>query len=184
MPARPEDYRELLNDPSTVRRFAQHDYWYPRCMYENPLYEWLASVRLGCTLAAWTYRRHLDPDRPIAGRFFNVRSTAFKIQAALFRQFSDSVRQSGASPLVLMLPDHKSVDRVRAGEPSIYHPLLAYMREHAIDHVDGAAAFREAEPDPALGTRAWFAPQGHYSPSGNQLVAAWLAKTIRPATSR
>jgi hypothetical protein len=183
MPARLQDYQGMLNEPSSVRRFAQHDYWYAQCMYENPLYDWLATVRLGCTLAAWTYRRHLHPDRPIDGQFYNVNSTAFKIQAALFRQFSESVRQSGALPLVLMLPDQRSIERVRQGELTIYEPLLAYMRAHSIDYVDAAEAFREAEPDSPRGTKGWFAPQGHYSPGGNQLVAAWLAKTIRLAAS-
>ena len=179
MPARLQDYQRMLNDPSTIRRFAQNDYWYVPCMYENPLYDWLASVRIGCILAAWTYRRHLDPDRPVDGQFYNVNSTAFKIQAALFRQFSESIRQSGAKPLVLMLPDEQSIQRARQGELPVYEPLLAYMRAHSIDYVDAAEAFREGNLDSPSRTRDWFAPGGHYSRGGNQLVAAWMAKTIR-----
>ena len=179
MPALLQDYQRMLNDPSTIRRFGQNDYWYVPCMYENPLYDWLAMVRIGCTLGAWTYRRHLDPDRPIDGQFYNVNSTAFKIQAALFRQFSESIRESGARPLVLMLPDEKSIQRARQGERPVYEPLLAYMRAHGIDYVDAAEAFREANLDSPRGTRDWFAPGGHYSPGGNQLVAGWTAKTLR-----
>jgi hypothetical protein len=179
MPARLQDYQRMLNDPSTIRRFAQDDYWYVRCMYENPLYDWVATVRLGCTLAAWSYRRHLDPDRPIDGEFYNVNSMAFKIQAALFREFSESVRQSGAMPLVLMLPDEKAIQRIRQGELPVYEPLLVYMRAHSIDYVDAGEAFRQAKLESPRGTRDWFAPGGHFSRGGNQLVAAWMAKTIR-----
>jgi hypothetical protein len=184
MPARLQDYQKMLEEPSSARRFGQHDYWYTRCMYENPLYDWLASMRLSCTLAAWSYRRHVDPDRPIDGQFYNVNSTAFKIQTALFSRFSESVRQSGAVPLVVVLPDEKAVQRVRQGQPAIYEPLLAHMRAHDIDHVDAGAAFFERQPDPARGTKGWFAPQGHYSPSGNQVVAEWLTKTIRRFVER
>jgi hypothetical protein len=179
MPARLEDYQRMLEEPSRAKRFGQHDYWYTKCMYENPLYDWVATLRLSCTLAAWTYRRHLDPDRPIDGQFYNVNSRAFKIQAALFRRFSDAVRKSGASPLVLVLPDEKSIQRVRQGQPAIYEPLLAHMRAHSIDYVDAAAAFLAIEPASPRGTKDWFAPQGHYSRKGNQIVAAWLATTIR-----
>ncbi len=179
MPAQLQDYQRMLNDPSTIRRFGQNDYWYVRCMYQTPLYDWLATVRIGCTLAAWTYRRHLDPDRPIDGQFYNVNSTAFRIQAELFREFSASVRQSGAKPLVLMLPDERAIERVRQGERPVYEPLLVHMRAHSIDYVDAGEAFREASVNSPRGTKYWFAPGGHYSREGNQRVAAWLAKTMR-----
>jgi hypothetical protein len=130
-------------------------------------------------LAAWAYRRHLDPDRPIDGQFYNVNSTAFRIQVALFREFSESVRQSGAKPLVLMLPDEQSIQRARQGGLPVYEPLLVYMRAHSIDYVDAGEAFREASVDSPRGTSYWFAPGGHYSREGNELVAAWLAKTVR-----
>lgn len=173
----PADYERLLTDPQEIRRFRDQDYWYSPAVYDNPIYDYSATVRLLTAIGAGVHRKYLDPERIFKDQFFNTDSTAYKIQAKLFEQFSKSVREKGAIPFVVMLPDDQSIVRARKGEPTAYEPFLAFMREKGIAYLDAAEAFQAvAEP---VDVPSWFAPNGHYSPAGNQIVARWLAGMIR-----
>jgi len=178
----PADYEGLLRNPREIIQIGHTDYWYPACVYENPLYDYSAAVRLACVAGGMVYRKYLDPDRPIKRSFYNENSSAFKIQARLFRDFTEAVRQRGALPLIVMLPDLKAVERVRHGEPPVYTPLMDYLRSRNLPFVDAADVFRTG--DRLTDAKTWFAPGGHYSSSGNQLVAEWLANRIRETSSK
>jgi hypothetical protein len=178
----PADYEHLLLDPHEITRIGRNDYWYPSCVYDNPLHDYSATLRLACAAGGQVYRRWVDPDRPVKGRFFNEDSSAFKIHTALFRAFSAAVRQNGARPVVVMLPDLKAVARMGRGEPPIYQPLMDYLRNNDLPYLDAADAFRPG--DRVIDTRTLFAPGGHYSASGNELVAAWLASKLRTVSDQ
>ena len=173
----PEDYEKLLAHPRDITRIGRNDYWYPPCVYENPLHDYSSTVRLACAAGGLMYRRYLDPDRPVKRGFFNEDSSAFKIQVALFRDFFAAVRERGAVPLIVMLPDLKAVERRKRGEPPVYEPLMRHLRNLDLAFVDAADAFFAGDRPPD--TKGVFAPGGHYSASGNQLVAAWLADKLR-----
>jgi hypothetical protein len=171
------DYERLLANPREVLRHVQHEYWYRRGVYENPLYDYSATVRFAIGLWTRAYRRSFDPEGLFKGQVFNTASSAFRIHVALFRAFAKAVRSAGALPVVLMLPDPTSVAAARNGKPTAYEPLLTPLREHDVPHLDAASAF-QAEPTNSDATN-WFAPHGHYSPAGNRIVATWLRVTIR-----
>lgn len=173
----PADYAALLARPSDVIEYGRNDHWYSRCVYENPVYDYLATVRLACAAASWAYGKYLDPDRPIKGEYFNEDSTAFEIQVALLGKFADAVLARRTFPLVVMLPDRKSVERAREGRATVYEPLMRYMRERAVPYLDAAEAFRLRKGTTEVS--GWFAPHGHYSVAGNEVVASWLAPKLR-----
>jgi hypothetical protein len=176
------DYENLLSSPHEITRIGRNDYWYPSCVYENPLHDYSATLRLACAGGGLVYRKYVDPDRPVKGRFFNEDSSAFKIQTALFRAFSAAVRQNGALPLIVVLPDLKAVARMRCGEPPIYKPVMDYLRHNDLPYLDAADAFRTG--DRVADSNTLFAPGGHYSASGNELVAAWLANKLRTVATQ
>jgi hypothetical protein len=132
------DYENLLSNPREITRIGRNDYWYPSCVYENPLHDYSATLRLACAAGGLAYRRYADPDRPVKGRFFNEDSSAFKIQMAVFRAFSDAVRQNGAAPLIVMLPDLKAVARLARREPPIYKPVMDHLRNSDVPFLDAA----------------------------------------------
>ena len=79
-------------------------------------------------------------------------------------------------PLIVMLPDLKTVDRLRGGDSAVYAPLLRRLRFLDLPYVDAA----DALTDPQTGeSKALFTPGGHYSALGNRLVAAWLTVRLR-----
>ncbi|HET7565345.1 MAG TPA: SGNH/GDSL hydrolase family protein [Gemmatimonadaceae bacterium] len=176
------DYERLLSHPASVTRFGSDDAWYDAAVYDDPLYNYSAAVRLASTLGERVYHRYLSRDRLIAGERFNPSSTAFRIQMAIFRQFADSVRAAGRAPLVVVLPGRSSVEQRLAGQPRLDDPLLAQLKADSIPYLDAADAF--AATTAPRNVARWFAPGGHYSPIGNRIVAAWLAARIPTMTLR
>lgn len=170
------DYDRLLKSPREVLKLGEHDLWYKPAVYQNPFYDWSAAIRVGSWLATRAYRNHLEPDRWRRGGLFNPTSSAFRINAALFKKFSRAVTETGAQPLIVILPDRDSVERARMGEAVSYEPLLERLRRDQLAYVDALEAFA-ALPDGDVGP--WFARRGHYSPAGNKVVASWLRRKIR-----
>jgi hypothetical protein len=173
----PADYERLLANPREIIRFGEHDYWYRPSVYENPVYDYSATVRMACWVASEINRRYLDPDRTHKGLVYNEASPAFRILAAVLEQFPRAVRAAGAVPLVVLLPEKESVQRAFRGGPKLYDPLLERLRERGVPYLDGMAAFRAAQG--TADVDSWYAPGGHYSSAGDKVVADWLPGEIR-----
>ena len=176
-----DGYQPLLRDPRAVRDFAKNDWWYQPWIYENPLYDWSATVRLASTVFVRARRRLVPGYRLFADGEFDTTSTAFRLQVRLFDEFARSVREAGSAPVALFLPDRTSVELARAGKPVLYARLRDAVRRLDIPVVDAADAFvGKTDPVPD-----WFAPGGHYSVAGNRIVAMWLGPQLpglaRPA---
>jgi hypothetical protein len=169
-------YERYLRDPRAVRELGRHDQWYAPAVFDNPLYDYSALVRLLSVLGTRVHDRHFAAERLWKGGVFNPASEAFRIQVALLEQFADTVRAAGRSPLVVFLPSRASVERSLAGGRLLYEPLAAALRSAGVEYLDAADAFREAVA--AGGPHRWFAPGGHYSEEGNRVVAAWLARRL------
>lgn len=181
-PARqPLDYAKYLREPRRVVELGREDQWYEAAVYENPLYDYSATVRLVVALWAKINRRYFDPDRLLHGQVFNPSSTAFKIQAALFEQFHHAVLGSGAAPIVVILPDEDGVQAARDGYARVFDPLVVHLRTKGIAVVDLTEGLLAGDPD-VEATRL-FMSGGHYSPVGNRRIAArlgaYIEETIR-----
>jgi hypothetical protein len=172
---RHEDYRQLLQHPAAVRNLGKLDSWYSQTIYEHPLYDAVATLRVGHALWQRVQRRVLDPNRLVRSGVFNERSAAFLLQVAVARAFVAAVRDRHVIPAVLLLPDRGSVARVREGGPAVYAPLAAALRAAGVDVWDAAAAFRSAPTT----VDELFASGGHYSPAGNRVLAEWLRDKLR-----
>jgi hypothetical protein len=168
-------YRRYLSAPEAVRELGKLDYWYEPLIYENPLHDWSSSVRLASHVWVRLRRRYFDGDRLIKSGRFNERSEAFAIQERLFKQFARAASDAGAVPVVVFFPDRPSLEQLRNGQPTVYGPLIETVKRQEIRHVDLADAFATRAHD---GMDSLFAPGGHYSPLGNELVANWLGQLL------
>ena len=173
---RRQDYRNLMLNPAAVRALGKADDWYSRTIYEHPLYDALATLRVGHALWQRLQRRALDPNRLVRRGVFNERSMAFQLQVALLRAFAEAARQRNAVPVVILLPDRGSVAGVRRGAAAVYAPLEAALLKAGINVWDAADAFRST----SCTVDELFAPGGHYSPRGNRVVAEWLRGILAP----
>lgn len=164
-------YQRLLQNPEAVRELGALDHWYSATVYENPLYDYVASLRVAHALFQRLDRRFAS-DRLFRGDDeFNEHSSAFALQVAVMRAFADSVRARRAIPAVLFLVDRNSVEKMRRGKDVTYATLRDALVGEGITVWDAADAFRATTGplDPL------FASGGHYSGEGNRLVARWLA---------
>jgi hypothetical protein len=169
-----EDWNELLDEPRRAVALGQNDAWFDPLIYRNVLYDKSSTVRLATAVMTHFWRQYLWPDRLYEGGQFRTASSAFRLQLAILRAFADSVRARGAKPALLLFPDKQSV--MGRAEAPIYQPLkdsLVADGELVLDLVD---AFRESSPE--TDPEVWFAPGGHYSREGNDLVAKWLGPQL------
>lgn len=177
--ASPADARPWIADPLGSFALARGDYDYDPLVIENPIYDWLATVRIGVTLATRLHRRYLDPERPFRGgprrAICNERSPSFRIATGLMRAFDRDAKAAGLVPVLLVLPEADGLRMRAEGAAATCDPVLAFCRENGLDCLDATEALLAAEGPPA----ALFAAGGHYSASGNRALARWLAPLLR-----
>lgn len=171
-----KDYRRLLQHPDEVRELGAFDQWYSSLVYEHPLYDAFATVRVGHAVWEKVSHRLVNDLRLFNNGVFNDRSSAFVLQVELLRSFSDSVRARHALPVIVLFPEYGSVESLRNGGPPVYAPLRDALIKRGVVVWDAGAAFRDDKDSvPQL-----FAPGGHYSPLGNRRLAEWLLKELEP----
>jgi GDSL-like Lipase/Acylhydrolase family len=171
-----EDYRRLLDDPRRIRTYGAADQWYERLVYENPAYDWSAIIRLTSTAWIRIANRYVRHDRIYSGGGLNPESAAFRLQVAVFQAFRDSVTAAGDQPIIVFLPDRASVAARLAGDPALYAPLAARLSSLHMLLIDAGDAFVKAPTKGSI--QDWFMPGGHYSPTGNLIVAQWLTPLL------
>jgi len=170
------DLRALLADPESIRTLGAHDFWYEPFVYENWLFEHSRACRL--LYAGWARlrQRYIDGDRPLSGPpgrgVFNRYSSGFKILMRLLEQCIRDVQAQGALPIVLLLPDGYSVNRLLRGLPGIMDPLRDACQDQGLELVDLAVPLLDRAR--AEGAAALFIERFHYSERGNQVVAEHL----------
>ncbi len=176
---READYRRYLGRPRDIRDLGTLDTWYEPAVYEDPLYDWSATVRLAT--AAWIRlkRGSLDPGRLVRRGIFNDRSEAYRLQLRVCEAFAREARAHGEVPVVLLLPDDRSVTRIRAGGVPVYAPLRADLARLAVPVLDVGDAFRDQPA--AVKQEEWFQQGGHYSRAGSEVVARWLGPRLSAA---
>jgi hypothetical protein len=166
----------LRGDPKMAIGFGEHDQWFQPWTYRNPLYDYSAAVRLLTVLGGRVHRKALDSNRLVKGAEFNPASEAFGLQVAISQRFADDARAAQATSAVVMLPDKESVRMARAGKRVVYAPLTDSLRARGIQVIDTAEEFARAGADADVD--GWFAPGGHYSPRGNEIVARMVGREI------
>ena len=166
------DYEAFLNGTRAITELGTRDEWYEPLVYDNPAYDLSATVRLVSHLWTRLRGRYLDPDRLFDGSVFNTQSEAFAIQMALFREFVDSARYRGYAPLIVLLPDRKSLAQVAQGKSSIQAPLAQALDSAGLPYLDMVTAFGDEFTEREL--QEWFMPGRHYSEAGNRQIAKAL----------
>ena len=174
------DFRRYLENPSSFRDLGAFGYWYEPLVYENWLFEYSRTGRL--VVSAWVKikRRFIDADRPLRGPrnagVFNESSSGFRVLTLLLDRFAAGAAGWDMRPVVLILPDGYSMERIRSGQPGIMDPVRKYCRDKGLDFIDAKDAFL-AQPAEAKAS-SWFEDNFHYSVVGNRIVADWVRREI------
>ena len=176
------DYQHLLEKPQLLKELGQYDYWYSPAVYNNPLYDWSATIRLITNIAIIFHRKVLDPDRLLlrgsasGEQIFNDQSLAFRIQSKLLEKFYNTVKETEAIPVIMFFPGKDDISRARSGISTTYSPLAKFLSAHNLKYIDSIEAFIDLPGDPDVAQL--FAPGGHYSERANKIIAEFVGKKI------
>lgn len=169
-----EDAEQLLNNPGKAVEFGKDDFWYHPPVLEHWLYNTSATYRLMSYAAYKMDRLYISRDRIFRNQLLNHDSESFRIMTRMIHDFAVAARDRGAEPIALMLPTWRDVNAfARLGRPS-YEPLRARVESECrvIDPVSRFRTARNARDDS-------FTPGGHYSPTGNAIIAEAVAEALQ-----
>ena len=157
-------YRDLLAQPERILpRLGTHDYYY-RFKYKRGSLDFLSTVRL---FKLVRYALHEHSTEPPEARLLNPNSETFKVTAAIFDQFVDSVAHAGSVPIILVFPHGRDIMRFRRLGSRRYAPILEHFRTKGYRYIDLLDWFDAHARDVPVEE---ISPD-HYSALGNQLVA-------------
>jgi hypothetical protein len=171
-----EELEHAISRRQPILALGQHDGFYRPCVYENPLFDYSATVRLCCWVGSKLYKQLVNDYRLYKGGQLNPSSRAFRLGLAILDRFAADVHADGSTPIVVLWAEPASVERVRRGETPTYKTLREALEARRIVYLDTADAFAAASTDR---WQNWFLDEIHYSPSGNRVVAEWLGPKIR-----
>jgi hypothetical protein len=108
---------------------------------------------------------------------YNPRSEAYRVTVKILEAFHRDVLANGALPVILIFPDLTDQLRSREKKPRRYTPLVSELRRRGYHYIDVLGAFEPRESRVTVQdlTRRW----GHYSPLGQQIVAAYIDTQLR-----
>jgi len=174
------DFQRYVKDPSSFRELGAYDYWYEPLVYENRLFEYSRTGRLVFSGWAQLKRRLIDADRPLkgprGGSVFNESSSGFQILTLILKRFVATAADWDMRPVVLILPDGYSTERMRSGQPGIMDPVREFCRDEGLDYIDVKDAFLAQPAEVEISS--WFHNSFHYSVEGNRIVADWIRREV------
>jgi lysophospholipase L1-like esterase len=167
--SRREDYRALLEDePGTLRRLGEHDFFFQRGYFRGPL-DRLPSMRL--LKVEW---------RQLAvGNLYQPGSQAMAVTTRVIDRFVGLIRERGARPLIVILPGGGDIRRFLASHSRGYQPFLSFLDSRGFPYADLVEPLAQAG---ARDVATLLSPTLHYSPLAARVVATALQPRIR-ATS-
>lgn len=164
------EYRKYYTQPALMTELCKYDYWYAPLIYENPLYDYSATVRIVSQTLTVLNRNLFTRNNITVGGRLNPNSEAFEITTKTLRLFSDQVITDGGLPIFLVFPSGERLGVEGHKRNPVYQALIEYLRREQLDYLDLALAFK----DPVTREKH-FMPGGHYSPHSNRLVAKAIA---------
>lgn len=162
----------LLNDKTFLDKIEESDH-YLSLWYRKGGMDFLPSVRL-FKLIRYGFAARRPENRIVdTNNNYCSSSTAFRITLALMDDFYMEVLKNRALPVYLFFPYQEEVSRYLGDQIKSYQPLIDCLNEKGYRYIDLLNAFEEQGGPVDL--NILFEKGGHYSPTGNKLVADYLA---------
>ncbi|MBZ0166773.1 MAG: SGNH/GDSL hydrolase family protein [Candidatus Omnitrophica bacterium] len=169
------DYQRLLDNEKDVRLELSHlDYFYFYRYGEHPL-DFFLTVRLLKMLKGM----YLRPQQKIFNRYeYNTQSEIFIVSMRIIEKFVASVREDGAIPIVVFLPNSGDFWRLKEKDSKNYRPFMEIMDKKGIPYFDFTAELLEDilnDEDPAT----FYSPRYHFSGKGNDYMARYIYRYLK-----
>lgn len=162
-------------DGETPPPVMVHEFWAEPADVEPRWFQHSRLLRVVHTLAR-VYERRAQRNRLYAG----TDPRGIEVTVAIAERFAGEARARGAEPIVLLIPMR---DLLETWPEEGALPLARALRERGIEPIDLGPPMARVVRE--RGAACCFAPDGHLSVEGNELVARWLAERIdaRPAAT-
>lgn len=168
-----DDYQELLDHPKKVlNRLRKYDK-YHRFGEKKSWKDLLLIFHLFDDLKS-AYRR--PPEKMIKDGSYNPDTDYYIVTTALLQQFHQDVKDSGATPLVVILPNKADLMRWKLYKNKIHASFLEFMDDQGIQYLDMTEEFYNDKEVTYI--NLLFMPGGHYSPLANQFVAKYIHRYL------
>ena len=111
----------MADDSSKILELGDMDHFYYPAIWDSPVFDTFALVRIGTVLAKEGWAR-VRPDGIFVDGFMNSEHEAFQLVVALIRRFEKNVQEAGGAFVLLVYPTRNS-DIWGPGQP-VYTPLI------------------------------------------------------------
>jgi hypothetical protein len=155
---------------------CEHDFFCVRERYQPHALDRLSAYRLLRTLAFdVSHRGQLPYLTTWAQSYADPHIT--EVTARLLETFVRTVREDGATPVVLFFAYRPTFEDAAAGKPVVYQALVDRLRSSGTQALDLTPEFvaANAGSDDFTG---YFAPGGHYNEAGNHVVSQAVRRTL------
>lgn len=165
------DYQNLLDHQNEVLlRLSRHDYYY-QSNYKKSLLDFSQTVRL-CKVLKILY---LDrSDRILKKDIYNTASNAFKITLSILNEFYQSVENTGAQPIIVVIPNRQDLNNIKKypGIRKIYAPYLHEFTHRSWLYIDLADYIINDKRNENF--EKLFGSGEHFSAEGNRRMAEYV----------
>lgn len=177
-----DELGELLSlnaNPAMRDRLGEHDNYYRKYNYVRlpSVVRRSALARLAFSafmMADWKLRDLSGLDIADSHGSYNTGSEAYRILEALLVRWTGEAVRDGAVPVVLVFPQRSDIEKWRGGGGTKqYRPLLEFMRTKGMRNIDLMEALQ------SRAAAEVFTADGHYSESGNRLVADQIGASLQ-----
>jgi hypothetical protein len=161
-----------LDNPNYfLDRVCPHDFFCVRERYQVSPFDVFKSYRFLRTLAFEVTHSGTLPDfsTPLLAAYKDQVQTETTLR--LIKLFATTVQHNGALPVVVTFPRRGTVEHYSAGEMPIYYEGVDQLKADGIHAFDLTPSLVSANGGSNDFSRL-FAPGGHYSELGNQVVSA------------
>ncbi len=164
-----DDYQELLdNPPEVLDRLRKYDK-YHRFGAKKSWKDRLLIFHLFDDLKA-AYAP--PPEKMIKDGSYNPNTDYYQVTTAVLKKFYDEVKTSGATPLVVVLPNKADLMRWKLYKNKVHASFLEFMDQHDMQYLDMTEEFYNDKEVTYI--NLLFMPGGHYSPLANQFAAKYI----------
>jgi len=168
------DYKKLLIKPEKLlRQMGEHDYFF-LTKYKESSFDFLPSVRL-FTILHYKLIKEKRVMPFIHEGYFNTDSEAYRVTAAIFKQFAASAKSNGALPIAVIFPHRGDFEQFKNDGTRVYEPFLKEWHAQDCRYIDLLDAFIEYDKDYTLREEIGW---GHYTPQANEIVAKYILEYL------
>lgn len=164
-----EKLANLLSNPNEKTAILDYEYWFDPYMVQDRFYRKSKLVQL-VESVYFLYQRKLTRDMLYTGE----NPEGINVTVAIAELFSEEVKQSGAIPIIMIIPMQDLLAMHTAKAP---FPLVKALKERGLNVIDLGPTLGKILQK---GDASYYTNTRHHSETGNRQLAHYLMEELKP----